>query len=312
MSRQTIIQTAASQNGTKESPANSNKTKYGEWYGLNGVKWCAIFVSWVYDHAGNPLGFIETAKGYQSCQGGYNFWKVNKQLTNEPQQGDIVLFDWDGNGLCDHTGIFDAWTDATKTTFFSWEGNTAVGNNSDGGMVMRRQRNRSLVRAFASPSVLDNPSPPIIDNNMKNGDSGSDVASLQKMLHNLNYTITVDGVFGNETEAIIKQFQKDHGLVITGEVTPALLGAIQGEAGEPGAPTKKLTTGSYLRKGNSGAAVLALQNALNAAGANPKVVEDGVFGSATVTALKAFQQIKNLTVDGIAGPETFEALALKV
>ncbi|HEY5367484.1 MAG TPA: hypothetical protein VIJ75_00710 [Hanamia sp.] len=42
MSRQTIIESAASQNGTKESPANSNKAKYGVWYGLNGVKCCAI------------------------------------------------------------------------------------------------------------------------------------------------------------------------------------------------------------------------------------------------------------------------------
>ena len=312
MSRKTIIETAASQNGTKESPANSNKTKYGEWYGLNGVKWCAIFVSWVYDHAGNPLGFIETAKGYQSCQGGYNFWKVGKQLTNEPQAGDIVLFDWDGNGVCDHTGIFDSWTDATKITFFSWEGNTAVGNNSDGGMVMRRQRNRSMVRAFVSPSVLDNPSPPIVDNNMKKGDRGSNVSSMQRMLHNLNYVITVDGFFGDETEKIIKQFQKDHGLTVTGEVTPALLGAIQGQASEPDIPTKKFTTGSYLRKGNSGAAVLTLQTALNVAGTNPKLTEDGVFDNATVTALKNFQKIKNLTVDGIAGPEVFAALNLKV
>ncbi|HEY5367485.1 MAG TPA: CHAP domain-containing protein [Hanamia sp.] len=78
------------------------------------------FVSWVYDQSGNPLGFIETAKGYQSCQGGYNFWKTGNQLTNEPQQGDIVLFDWDGNGQCDHTGIFDSWTDASKTAFLSW------------------------------------------------------------------------------------------------------------------------------------------------------------------------------------------------
>ena len=50
MSRQSIIDTAAAENGTKESPANSNKTKYGQWYGLDGEKWCAIFVSYVYDH----------------------------------------------------------------------------------------------------------------------------------------------------------------------------------------------------------------------------------------------------------------------
>mgnify|MGYP002377866052 FL=1 len=312
MSRQDIIRTAAMENGTKESPPGSNKTKYGQWYGLNGEKWCAIFVSWVYDHAGYPLGFIETPKGYQSCQGGYNFWKASGQLTNEPQPGDIALFDWDGNGHCDHTGIFESWVDFTKTNFFSWEGNTSAGNDSDGGIVMRRVRNRGLVRAFASPRVLSDPSPAIGDNNMKKGDVGADVAAMQKVLYDLHYPITVDGIFGNETEAIIKQFQKKYKLEITGVVTPALLGAMKGEFGEPNVPAKKLTTGSYLRKGNSGSAVVALQTALNKAGAKPRISVDGVFGNETVKALKAFQQKNKITVDGIAGPETFNALGLNV
>ena len=71
MSRQTIIDIAASQVGTKENPPGSNMTKYGEWFGLNGYKWCAIFVSWVYDHAGYSLGDIDTGKGYVSAPAYY-------------------------------------------------------------------------------------------------------------------------------------------------------------------------------------------------------------------------------------------------
>lgn len=312
MSRQDIIATAAKENGTKESPPGSNKTKYGQWYGLNGEKWCAIFVSWVYDHAGYPLGFIEAPKGYQSCQGGYNYWKARGQLTNEPQPGDIALFDWDGNGHCDHTGIFESWVDFTKTNFFCWEGNTSVNNDSDGGMVMRRVRNRSLVRGFASPRVLSDPSPAIGDNNLKKGDVGAGVAAMQKLLYDLHYSVTVDGIFGKETETIVKQFQKKYNLETTGIVTPALLGAMKGEFGEPNIPAKKLTTGSYLRKGNSGSAVVDLQTALNKAGAKPRISVDGVFGNETVKALKWFQQKKKLAVDGVAGPETFSALGLSV
>lgn len=312
MSRQDIIKTAVLENGTKESPANSNRTKFGQWYGLNGEKWCAIFVSWVYDHAGYPLGFIEAPKGYQSCQGGYNFWKSKRQLTKDPQPGDIVLFDWDGNGHCDHTGIFESWVDFTKTNFFSWEGNTSVGDDSNGGVVMRRTRNRALVRAFASPGVLNDPSPVITDNNLKKGDIGAGVTAMQKVLYDLHYPITVDGIFGNETEAIIEQFQKKYNLVATGVVTPALLGAMKGEMEQPRVPAKKFTSGSYLRKGNSGSAVIDLQTALNRAGANPMVSEDGVFGNETLKALKAFQQKSKLNVDGVAGPATFSALGLKV
>jgi peptidoglycan hydrolase-like protein with peptidoglycan-binding domain len=310
MSRQTILQIASKENGNKESPANSNRTKYGAWYGLNGQKWCAIFVSWVYDHAGNPLGFIESANGYQSCQGGYNFWKAAGQLTANPNPGDIVLFDWDGDGHCDHTGIFEAWKDASKTVFFSWEGNTSVGNNSDGGMVMRRERNRSVVRAFASPHVLDNPSTELVGDNLEKGDINSQVALLQKMLHDLNYDIMVDGVFGDETVTIIKQFQQENHLETTGVVTPALWDAIEEKVNEPPVPAKKLTTGSFLNKGNSGSAVIELQNALNAAGADPAIKVDGVYAASTTNAVKLFQQKEGIQADGIAGPQTLAALGI--
>ena len=146
MSRQSIIDTAAAEDGTKESPANSNKTKYGQWYGLDGEKWCAIFVSYVYNKAGYPLEAIDRPKGYQSCQSGYNFWKAKNRFTKNPQAGDIVLYDWTNDGHCDHTGIFLKWLDTDKTRFESWEGNTAQGNDSDGGQVMLRERKRTMVR----------------------------------------------------------------------------------------------------------------------------------------------------------------------
>lgn len=150
-----IIDLAKSQNGIKEFPSGSNKSKYGEWYGLNGYRWCAMFVSWVYSNAGYPLGHIEGKNGYQSCQGGYNHWKATGELTKDPKPGDIVLFDWEVDGHADHTGIFDSWTDGSKTHFLSWEGNTAVGNNSNGGQVMQRMRNVSVVKSFVHPKVLD-------------------------------------------------------------------------------------------------------------------------------------------------------------
>ena len=32
-----------------------NLTKYGKWFGLNGVSWCGIFVSWCYAKGGVKL-----------------------------------------------------------------------------------------------------------------------------------------------------------------------------------------------------------------------------------------------------------------
>src|SRR5207237_5763814 len=139
---------------------NTNKTKYRQWYGLDGDKWCAIFVSWVYAHAEHPLEAIDKPKGYQSCQSGFNFWKRNGRIVKEPQMGDIVLYDWTGNGTCDHTGIFVKWVDKDKTKLQAWEGNTAQGDDSDGGHVMLRERKRTLVKAFVTPLALIEGLPP--------------------------------------------------------------------------------------------------------------------------------------------------------
>ncbi len=62
-----------------------------------------------------------------------------------------------------------------------------------------------------------------------------------------------------------------------------------------------------LRQGMKGDAVKKLQNALKKAGFFSDTV-DGYYGAATVAAVKAFQTVKKLTVDGIAGPETQKLL----
>jgi len=144
MNRNDIISVAESQIGVVEEPAGSNRQKYGEWIGLNGYAWCAMFVSWVFDHAGAPLGKIDREKGYVGCQSAYNFWKAAGQLTITPQPGDIVLFDWNKDGKHDHTGIFKR--DLGNGYFESIEGNTAVGDDSNGGKVMLRKRAYSVAK----------------------------------------------------------------------------------------------------------------------------------------------------------------------
>lgn len=62
--RERIIEAARLELGTKEDPANSNLQKYGKWYGMDAVAWCAIFVSWLYNKAGVRVGRItSTATG---------------------------------------------------------------------------------------------------------------------------------------------------------------------------------------------------------------------------------------------------------
>lgn len=62
-----------------------------------------------------------------------------------------------------------------------------------------------------------------------------------------------------------------------------------------------------LRIGSRGPAVQLLQLALNRSGFGP-LETDGLFGAATRGALARFQAVKKLTVDGVAGPRTHQAL----
>jgi peptidoglycan hydrolase-like protein with peptidoglycan-binding domain len=61
-------------------------------------------------------------------------------------------------------------------------------------------------------------------------------------------------------------------------------------------------------QGNRGADVLAIQYLLQQHGQT--VAADGVFGSGTTTAVRAFQTSKGLAADGIVGPQTWGALAI--
>src|SRR3979409_173204 len=59
-----------------------------------------------------------------------------------------------------------------------------------------------------------------------------------------------------------------------------------------------------LRKGSTDPAVRDLQQALKALGHDPGPI-DGVFGDATESTVKAFQQEKEITVDGVVGKVTW-------
>jgi hypothetical protein len=143
--------------GVKESPPNSNKVKYTRWYGLTGP-WCAMFVTWCYVGAGSLNAF---RKGQRFAYTPYMVqdardrdWTLRPLSKDEVKQGDIVMFDWGGGGmgkspyLTDHTGLFEKWTNKSKGMFTTIEGNTAVGNDSNGGSVMRRNRTLPQVSAF--------------------------------------------------------------------------------------------------------------------------------------------------------------------
>ena len=149
--QQQLLTIAKAEIGYSEAPKNSNKTKYGKWFGLDGVPWCGIFVSWVYAQAGNPLGTIGFKKGYAGCQTAVAYAKKKGWTTNSPALGDIVFYDWNGDGRYDHTGIYVGAID--EHHFAAIEGNTSLSNQSNGGQVMQRIRTNGKGVVFVSPKL---------------------------------------------------------------------------------------------------------------------------------------------------------------
>jgi len=118
-----------------------NKTKYGKWFGMDGVPWCGMFVSWVYAKAGYPLPKIGFTKGFAGCQAAYEYFKKKGMITKDQKPGDIVLFDFNGDGRFDHTGIFTSKNHITALEKFPCiEGNTSDKNQNNGGQVMKKNR----------------------------------------------------------------------------------------------------------------------------------------------------------------------------
>jgi hypothetical protein len=86
----------------------------------------------------NGCTYVPTTEAWLRATG---MWKGR----TTPLPGDIAIFNWDG-GVPDHIGIVEKYLGGGQ--FQSVEGNTSLGNNSNGGEVMRRVRYLSQVDGF--------------------------------------------------------------------------------------------------------------------------------------------------------------------
>jgi hypothetical protein len=102
-----------------------------------------MFVTWSYELAGPSLAFVKGER-YAYCPYIVSDARANRyglHTTDDPIPGDLVIYDWSGDTIYDHIGLFERWTSG-QTQFNAIEGNTSTSNNSNGGEVMRRSRYR--------------------------------------------------------------------------------------------------------------------------------------------------------------------------
>ncbi len=134
-----VVATAKGEVGTPEGSARANS--YGAAVGLydstHDYAWCAAFVSWLMENTG-ATSYRSASVGDWIAMADANSYGLS--LTDTPQAGDLVAFDWDGNGDYAypkrHIGVVKSvGTDGRFTTI---EGNTGLPSGTDG--VARRTR----------------------------------------------------------------------------------------------------------------------------------------------------------------------------
>lgn len=146
--------------GTKESPENSNKQKFGEDFGVNGVAWCAIFVYFCFKHVkgGVPLENPAILGGVQRSYMSTDYMMARmkaagwKEIENASSlaKGDIIFWQFNTSGSdVNHVSICKT---ATSSTITSLDGNSGDSSENDGGEVSIRKRSASLMyRAYRPP-----------------------------------------------------------------------------------------------------------------------------------------------------------------
>lgn len=142
----------------------------------------------------------------------------------------------------------------------------------------------------------------ISEDDLGRGCTGSEVMDLQHRLNDLGYYEGgFDGIYGTEMVSVVKQLQKDLGLSQTGISTKELLEVIYSD--DAPVSTGQIT----ISESQSGPVVKQLQNALQTLGVYDGVI-DSVYDVEVAEAVSAFQTLCGYTADGVASPETQQAI----
>ncbi len=143
---------------------------------------------------------------------------------------------------------------------------------------------------------------------LQQGSKGPEVLKLQKALAAAGFNPQgLDGSFGPKTEAALRAFQRAAGIAVDGRAGPQTWNALKSWGAGAPAPAPS-PAGPTLRKGDMGPEVRKLQTQLEQHGIRTGGI-DGNFGPMTQKAVTEFQRAKGLNANGVAGPETWAALA---
>ena len=156
---------------------------------------------------------------------------------------------------------------------------------------------------------------------LRRGSRGESVENLQFYLRTVAafnpfiQTIDQDGFFGIETENAVRAFQSAYQLSsdgVVGSATWSRLLRVYNDVTMGGRILPLEYPGTPLKVGSSGDEVLYMQSLLSAIcevfPTIPCIAPDGSFGARTANAVREFQRIFGLAVDGVIGENTWDEI----
>ncbi|SES20203.1 peptidoglycan-binding protein [Salipaludibacillus aurantiacus] len=154
------------------------------------------------------------------------------------------------------------------------------------------------------------------DQTLREGIRHGDVTELQDALRDTgHFSANSTGYFGSITRQAVRDFQRSEGLAVDGIAGPQTFSALGVSGSSSNASQVSQSSGNstisfntVLRRGARGAQVRELQSALADRGFKTSSQVDGVYGPLTQQAVRDFQRSAGISVDGIAGPQTYGAL----
>ena len=188
----------------------------------------------------------------------------------------------------------------------------------------------AIYRGIESNTDVPSPPPELIPpivpqypgSPLRVGSQSENVRMMQQYLNTIRRTYTnipllvADGIFGPNTQNAVIAFQRQFMLTPDGIIGPVTWNKIVSEfliaSGNSGTTTNLPFPGTALRVGSRGDNVRTMQRYLQALRsvypAIPNLTVDGVFGPITQNAVIAFQRAAGLNADGIIGPLTWNEI----
>ena len=211
---QQVLATAAGELGYTRWDDPEEGSKYGRWYaqdhgpyfGASGVPFCAMFASWVLAQ----WGIAPPGGAFAYVPAGISAARARGRLVDfdDAEPGDLICFDWDGDGVADHIGFVIQYRG--RGVYDTIEGNTSSGwggSQSNGGGVYQRVRDVEDVCAIIRPDYSGAAAPAPTEPEAKPYTGGKAVDGQAELI--------VDGGFGPAT---IARFQQVMGTAIDGEL----------------------------------------------------------------------------------------------